>query len=75
MTPINHVIIFGDSLSDIGRKAKTIMGKDDFKTTNKIMTISENNILMETFMYKFKNSDTDTKKLIVQKIVEYYNRF
>ena len=41
----------------------------------KIMTISENNRLMETFMYKFKNSDTDTKKLIVQKIVEYYNRF
>ena len=27
MPPINHVIIFGDSLSDIGRKAKTIMGK------------------------------------------------
>ena len=58
-----------------GATAKTIMGKDDFKTTNKIMTISENNRLMETFMYKFKNSDTDTKKLIVQKIVEYYNRF
>ena len=58
-----------------GATAKTIMNKDDFKTTNKIMTISENNRLIETFMYKFKNSDTNTKKLIIQKIVEYYNRF
>lgn len=58
-----------------GATAKTIMDKDDFKTTNKVMTISENNILVETFLYKFKNSNIDTKKLIVQKIVDYYNRF
>lgn len=58
-----------------GATAKTIMDKDNFKTTNKIMTISENNILVETFLYKFKNSNIDTKKLILQKIVDYYNRF
>jgi len=58
-----------------GATAKTIINKDNFKTSNKIMTISENKILTETFLYKFKNSNSDTQKLIVQKIIEYYNRF
>lgn len=58
-----------------GATAKTIMNKDNFRTTNKIMTMSENKILKETFLYKFKNSNNDTKELILQKIIEYYNRF
>ena len=41
MPPINHVIIFGDSLSDIGRKAKTIMGRAAVRM--KAMTINMTN--------------------------------
>lgn len=58
-----------------GATAKTIMDKDNFKTTNKIMTISETTKLSKQILREFKNLDINAKKLIIRNIVKYYNRF